>query len=109
MPANNKRLNDLLHQRIAELVQQLVDFPDGLITVSYVELTGNLHEANIGVTVLPIGLYGTALRQLRKESAVIAKLATRSSHLSIIPKITWLIDDTPERAARLDEAIGHLD
>lgn len=109
MPQANKRLNDLLHQRVAELIQQLVDFPDGLITVSYVELTGNLQEANIGVTVLPISLYGTALRQLRKESAIIAKQAAKNCLLSKVPKIFWLIDDTPERAAHLDEAIGRLD
>lgn len=102
----NKRLDDLLRQKIAELVNQLVEFYDGLITVSYVELSGDGQEAKIGVSVLPISLYGTALRQLRKKSAEIAKKAAKNARLSRVPRLTWLIDDTAERTASLDEIIS---
>jgi len=108
MIQNNKRLNDLLRQRIAELVNQLVEFYDGLITISYVDLSGDGQEAKIAVSVLPISLYGTALRQLRKMSSVIAKLAAKKCRLSKVPKLIWSIDDSAEQAARLDEAIGQL-
>ena len=109
MIQTNKRLNDLLRQRIAELVNQLVEFYDGLITISYVDLSGDGLEAKIAVSVLPISLYGTALRQLRKASAIIAKRAAKNCRLSRVPKLIWSIDDSAEQAACLDEAIGQLD
>ena len=109
MATDNRRLNDLLRQKIAELVNQLVEFYNGLITVSYVDLSGDGQEAKVGVSVLPVGLYGTALRQLRKNSAEIAKRAARASRLSRTPRVVWLIDDTAERAADLDRAIGQVD
>ncbi|HNZ51515.1 MAG TPA: ribosome-binding factor A [bacterium] len=108
MAVDNRRLNDLLRQKIAELVNQLVEFYNGLITVSYVDLSGDGQEAKVGVSVLPIGLYGTALRQLRKNSAEIAKRAARASRLSKIPRIIWLIDDTAERAADLDRVMEQV-
>ncbi|NCU44187.1 ribosome-binding factor A [Candidatus Falkowbacteria bacterium] len=103
MIPTNKRLNDLLRQKIAELVNQLVEFYDGLITIAYVDLSSNGQEAKVGVSVLPVNLYGTALRQLRKKSAEIAKKMAKSSRLARVPRIIWLIDDTTEQAAKLDK------
>ena len=108
MATTNKRLNDLLQQKIAELVNQLVEFNNGLITVSHIMLSGDNREVKVAVSVLPINLYGSALRQLRKNSAEIAKRAAKASRLSRVPRITWLIDDTAEKAAKLDKVIEQL-
>lgn len=108
MVQNIKRANDLLNQKLAELVNQLVEFPDGLLTVVYTDLSSDGREARVGVSVLPIGLYGTALRQLKKMSANIAKLAAKQCRLSRVPRIIWLIDDTAEQADRLDRLMNSL-
>jgi ribosome-binding factor A len=108
MEWSNKRANELLREKVALLVNKLVEFPDGLITITYADLSGEGHSAEIGISVLPTNLRGTALRQLRKKSAVIAQTASKQSRLSRVPQITWQIDDTEERAALLDRAIQQL-
>lgn len=109
MEVSNKRINELMREKVAFLVSKLVEFPDGLITISYVDLNGEGHNAEIGISVLPTNLRGTALRQLRKKSAIIAQTASKQSRLSRVPQIVWRIDDTEERAALLDRAIQQLD
>lgn len=106
MYQDTKRINESLRQKIAILINQLVEFPDGLITITSIDLSGDGLEAQVNVSVLPTHLYGTALRQLRKLSAVVAKTAAKQCRLSRIPKIVWLIDDTAERVSQLDEAIN---
>jgi ribosome-binding factor A len=108
MSQTNKRLSDLVQQLVAEMVQRVVEFPDGLITISFIDLSGDGQEAKIGVSVLPVKLYGTALRQLRKKSVVIAQTIAKKCHLARVPKLIWLIDDTAELAAHLDKIMDQL-
>ncbi len=68
MPTANRqaRLGSLLHQEIALAVQQELDDPRcGLITISRVELTGDLHHVTAYYTV-----YGDGAAQVRAAKAL---------------------------------------
>ncbi|HNW55464.1 MAG TPA: ribosome-binding factor A [bacterium] len=105
---SNKRANELMREKVAFLVNKLVEFPNGLITIAYVDLSSEGQNAEIGVSVLPTNLRGTALRQLRKFSSTIARTSSKQCRLSRVPRIVWQIDDTEERAAHLDRLIQGL-
>jgi len=108
MVRNLKRTNVVLHQEIADVVNKLVEFSDGLLSITYVNLGGDYQEMKVGVSVLPINLRGTALKKLRKESAEIAKLLTKRCQLPRLPKIIWLIDNSAEQADHLNRLIDGL-
>jgi len=108
MVCNLKRNNVVLKQEIADIVHKLIEFPDGLLSITYVSLGGDYQEMKVGVSVLPINLRGTALKKLRRKSAEIAKLLTKQCQLPRIPKIIWLIDNSAEQADHLNRLIDGL-
>ncbi|HPD07861.1 ribosome-binding factor A [Patescibacteria group bacterium] len=105
---NFKRANKTLQREIADLVNKLIEFPGGLLSITYTSLNADCLEMKVGVSVLPINLRGTALRKLRKKSAEIAKFLAKKYQLPRIPRIIWLIDDSAEEADHLNYLINKL-
>ena len=106
--SNSARLNGLLLQELAAVVNREVGLPDTLITVSYVDCSPDLKIAKIGFSVLPEKLAGTALRKLQSATPGLAGLLKGRLNLRRFPRLIWEFDATEKEAGKIEKLIAGL-
>ena len=104
-----ERVNTLLKNEIANLVNREIFLKDGLITISYARCSADLSIAKIGVTVLPENFSGTALELLRKSSGRLRSIIGGHIRLRKMPKFIWRIDETEKKARIIDDLIDEIE
>lgn len=107
--SNASRLNEVLLQELAAVVNREVGLPDALITVTYVDCSSDLKIAKVGFSVLPDRLAGTALRKLQSSTASLVDLLRGRMRLRRFPRLVWEFDSTEKEASKIDRLIAGLD
>jgi ribosome-binding factor A len=106
--ARTDQLNSLLLKELADLTSKNVYLENGLITISYVEISPDLRYASIGVSVLPDNLSATAIKKLNHQNWDFSKQLKKKLKLKFIPKFNWKIDNREKYAAEIEEAIKNI-
>lgn len=104
----DKRSQGFLHQTVAEVVNGEVAMDGVLITVTDVDLSPDLKQARISISVLPDKFYGQALERLRKKSKVIRARLAKKLNWRMTPKIYWAIDNREKYVAELEEVFKQI-
>ncbi|MCK5211329.1 ribosome-binding factor A [Candidatus Parcubacteria bacterium] len=99
------QINEQLAQELARLINELVEMPDALITVTRVKCSANLREATVMISVLPDNKTGTALSQVKKQNSNFIKHLNKRLVLKNMPRLRWQIDPTERKAEELEQAI----
>ena len=97
------KINELLRAEIAKVVSEDVFLDDGLITITQVKCSADLHEATVFISVLPEKVSGTALKLLRAHSSLVSK-KLKKFNLKSIPRFNWRIDSQERFAVDLEKA-----
>jgi ribosome-binding factor A len=108
MPTQRQlRVNNLLQHEIAQIVARELHDPDlGFVTITGVEVTVDLRHAKVFVSVL-----GAEADKRRSMAALIRArhfirgLIGDRLDLKYIPELTFRLDETAERAARLERIL----
>lgn len=99
---------ELLQRQLAEIINQEVQLEGVLLTVGYLDLSPDLKQAKIGVSVLPDKYYGQALEELRRASGVIRAHLAKRLQWRVVPKLAWEIDGREKNAAALEEVFKRI-
>jgi len=102
------QINELLRAELAQLIEERLELPGTLITVTRVDCSPDLSYAKISISVLPEKFTGSALEQLRKNTSFFAKILLKKTRLRHIPRLNWHVDDTEVKAAEIDELFKQL-
>lgn len=105
---NINQVNETLKKEIALAVEELVEFPEGLITISWVACDPNFSSAQIAISVLPDGLAGTALAKLKKTSGPIAHALKNRLRFRHIPRLIWSFDPTEKNADTIEKTFEKI-
>lgn len=103
-----EQVNELLRERLAFLIAREIPLEEGLITITYVEVSPDLKYAKIGISVLPDNLAGTALKRLRALSGTFANALKKELKMRSIPKFNWVFDSTEKKAAEIEELLDEI-
>lgn len=112
MPVERKdRLNSLLKEVISDVIRRDVSNPhiNGLITVTRVEITKDLHYAKVYVSVI-----GTpeqkaeTIEALQSAAGFIAVLSSKQVVMRYFPTLTFKLDDSVEKHMRIEELLGKI-
>ncbi len=102
------RVNNLLQEEISQIIRTDIHDPDiGFVTITGVQITGDLREAHIYVSVLgdEKEVHGTMAALARSRSAICRELGSRI-RLKYIPHLTFELDETARHAERIETIIG---
>jgi len=102
------RLNSLLQQVIADVILKEVKNPHlpPLITITNVLVTSDLHYAKVYVSVI-----GTeeqkkkAIGVLQQAAGFIATRASKQVTMRFFPALTFYLDETVEKQARVEDIL----
>jgi ribosome-binding factor A len=105
-----QRVQELLYQELSILVANELDDPQlSLLMVTNVVVSRDLRNAKIYVhhddSEIP---RRTILRRLDKATPFIRRQLAQRLTLRVVPELMFYYDDTPERAARVDELIERI-
>ena len=102
------KINELLRAEIAKIISLDVSLENGLITITQVKCSADLHEATVFISVLPESISGTALKLLRAQSSSVSKKLIKLN-LKSIPRFNWKIDSQERFAADLEKATMEIE
>ena len=107
-----QRLNTLLQRELGELFEVYVRpaLPGVLATVTGVEVASTLRNANVYVSVYgPRGCQAKALDVIARKRTLIQGDLGKRIILKYTPVLNFKLDDTAERADRVEKILMELD
>ncbi len=105
-----QRVADLLYQELSILIGTELNDPRlSLVTVTHVDVSKDLRNVKVYVSHDDDEVSRTQVMQgLRRATPYLrGQIATRCS-LRAVPELSFHYDDTPERAARVDELLRRI-
>jgi len=107
MADRHKRIAALISRNVADIVQfEIKKESIGLVSVNEVVVYDDLSQANVYVSFLdPRGSHNKVAELQRTEGFVRSSLAKKLD-IYKVPRIRFFLDETAERARRLDEALS---
>ncbi len=101
--------------QLASLVQRIVQTEiqrglsdprlRGLVTVLGVDVSPDLEDASVRVSVLPAELGPLSVQALQHASAHLRRTVLKESRVRHAPRLRFVLDDSLKRAAELDAAM----
>ena len=107
MADRHKRVQALISRNVADIVQfEIKKESIGLVSVNEVVVYDDLSQANVYVSFLdPRGSHNKLAELQRTEGFVRSSLAKKVD-IYKVPRIRFFLDESAERARRLDEALS---
>ncbi len=98
-----RRIGELLQRELARLIQEELKDPRiGLVTVSHVEVSPDLRQAKVYVTILAEEVnIQEQLKILNKAAGFLQHGLSQRVKLRVIPRLRFVYDDSIERGKRL--------
>ena len=104
------QLSSLLQHELGLLLTRELELPAGaLLTVSRVTVLPDLSAARIGVTILPWERHLEVFQLLQRRTHDLQRLLNAKLHIYRVPKLEFQLDDSTERADRLEQLLDKLD
>lgn len=100
------KINSVIKTHTAEIMHRQVELPLGVfVTISDVDTSSNLGNANLWISVVPKTSEEEVLELLKKEIYHIQKGLNGRLTMRHVPKIRFVIDHREERAASIEKII----
>ncbi len=106
-----QRVAELLQQELSILITELTDprLSDGLVTVTRVNVSADLHNARVYVEhALPPKESPRVLAALAHSETFLRKALVESLDLRVVPHLTFSVDDSGARAQRVDAILDQI-
>lgn len=101
-----KKINKLLSVEVARILRTEVDLDDiGFVTVMGAKISPTMEHATIIISVIPSEKSKEILQQLKKEIYMIQQILNKRLDLRKVPKIRFGVDNTEEKAIRIEEIL----
>lgn len=105
------RLNSLLKEVISEVIRRDVRNPyvTGLVTVTRVDITKDLHYAKVYISVIGTPDQKTkTIEALQSAAGFIAVNASKKVVMRYFPALTFKLDDGVEKHMRIEEILEEI-
>ena len=103
------RVNEVVKRELSSIVAREVTFEDALVTINHVNVTPDLKNAHVYVSVLG-GTDGTGvIERLETNRAALQAELARRVVLKYTPHLVFHLDESIKRGARVIEILQELE
>lgn len=103
------KINKLIQRELGGVILSEVELPpEALLTICRADISPDLKQARIYVSILPEDQRKRVLKILDKHAAVLQSALSKKVILRQTPRLHFLLDDTEEKAAALDRLLDNL-
>ena len=103
------RVNELLKRELSSLIARDVTFDSALVTVNQVDVSPNLKNAHVFVSVLGSESKTAVMAKLEAHRTILQADLAKHVVLKYTPHLVFHIDDSIERGTRVLEILQQLD
>lgn len=107
MSRRTEQVESTLQRAISQVLQRRLADPriQGLISVTRVKVSPDLHSATVGVSVLPQEKQALVIRALRHAAGHIHALVRREVSMKVVPRLEFELDESLKKQAGVYGAI----
>lgn len=99
-----EQINELIRDYLAKIITKEISFKKGIfVSISKVKTTKDLSVAKIFISVFPFKESDYAIKTLEKEIFKIQKKLNRNMQTKILPKISFILDESQEKISGIEE------
>jgi ribosome-binding factor A len=103
------RVNQLIKEELSRIVLLEVDFPEGvLVTLTRADVSANLIEAKVYVSVLPEDRAGQVLKTLSSKIYSMQQQLNKRLNMRPIPKIRFVEERNTAEAGKIEELLEEI-
>lgn len=103
------QVNEFIRKELASLLNREIEFPPGnLVTITKVDTAADLKAAKVWLSILPAEQQNAILHLLAKKRGHLQRLLNPRLRLRNTPVISFAIDETEERASRIEHLLDEL-
>jgi len=110
MSRRTERIAAVIKEEVSRVLEEkVVDLRIGFVTITAVEVSSDLRDATIFVSAYSEGkAKDETIEGLRDGSKYIRRKIGKKLHLRYLPKLTFRIDDSIEKGARVEETLKQI-
>ena len=103
------RVNELVKRELSALITREVTFESAIVTINHVNVTADLKNAHIFVSVLGSEGGTSVMSKLESHRAALQAELARHVILKYTPHLVFHLDDSIERGTRVIEILQKLE
>jgi ribosome-binding factor A len=103
------RVNELLKRELSGIVAREMSFEGALVTVNHVDVSADLKNAHVFVSVLGSNLAENVMSKLVSHRATLQAELARHVTIKYTPHLIFHLDDSIERGARVIEILQEIE
>lgn len=103
------RVNELVRRQLSMIITRDMRFDDVLVTVNQVDVTPDLKNAHVFVSVLGKGSAKGVIAQLDANRAILQAEMAKDVVLKYTPHLTFHLDDSIERGDRVFKILREIE
>ena len=100
-----ERVSDLIIEELNKFVSRDLEFPETLITITDVDVSKDLEQAKVKVSVIPSEKADKVFSVLKKSQGHFQHLLLKKLNIKPLPRIEFEIDHGFERAAEVEKKL----
>ena len=103
------RVNELIKRELSGIVARELHFDSAIVTINHVDVTRDLKNAHVFVSVLGSGASADVMTKLEEHRVSLQSELARHVVLKYTPHLVFHLDQSIERGARVIEIMQELD
>jgi ribosome-binding factor A len=101
-------VNEVVKRELSMIITRDMRFEDVLVTVNSVDITPDLRNAHVFVSVLGKGNHKAVIGKLDENRVVLQGELTKNVVLKYTPHLTFHLDESIERGARVFQILEEI-
>ena len=102
------RVNEIVRRELSTIVTRDLIFDDVLVTINHVDVTPDLKNGHVFVSVLGSGSRGAVIELLEKKRTHLQAEMAKKVVLKYTPHLVFHLDDSTERGARVIKILEEI-
>ena len=103
------RVNELLKRELSGIIAREISFAGALVTINHVDVSADLKNAHVFVSVLGPDLGESVVSKLASHRATLQAELARHVTMKYTPHLTFHLDDSIKRGARVIEILQEIE
>jgi ribosome-binding factor A len=103
------RVNELLKRELSGIIAREISFAGALVTINHVDVSADLKNAHVFVSVLGPDLGASGISKLASHRATLQAELARHVTMKYTPHLIFHLDDSIERGARVIEILQEIE
>ncbi len=103
------QFSENIHHLLSEAIQKELEVPlDIFISLTHIDVSPDLKNATVRISVFPSNKQGTALHFLRKNATLLKSCLAKKLYSKIVPHLSFVIDEQEAHAHLIDDTLDTL-